>query len=129
MLNDDTRVVLLTLLAQIGVCLGVAGIAAFWGRVPALSALFGGMAAVVPNGFLAARLLTPRAHDARALLRSAWVGVIGKLLLTVIAFGAIFAWLRPVSVPAVFAGFIAAQAVLLGALRFGGGSGSATRDN
>jgi ATP synthase protein I len=126
-LNDDTRVVLLTLLAQTGVSLGLAGAVALWNQAAGLSALLGGMAAVVPNGFLAARLLSPRANGARALMRSAWLGEVGKLLLTVAAFGVIFAWVRPLSAPAVFAGFICAQAVLLGALLIGG-AGPATRE-
>lgn len=107
---------LLTLLVQTGVSLGVAGAAALWGQVAAMSALLGGMAAVVPNAFLAARLLKPHADSARALLRSAWLGEIGKLLLTVVFFGIIFALIRPISPPAVFAGFIGAQGAVLGAL-------------
>lgn len=128
MLNDDTRVVLLTLLAQIGVCLGLTGVAALWGQVAALSTLLGGMVAVIPNGFLAARLLKPRGDDARALMRSAWLGEAGKLLLTALLFGVIFAWVRPLSVPGVFAGFIGAQGVLLGALLFSGGAGPTTKE-
>lgn len=128
MLNDDRRVVLLTLLAQVGVCLSLAGAIALWDRVAGMSALLGGMAAVIPNGFLAARLIGPRAEDARALMRSAWLGEIGKLLLTALAFGAIFALARPLSVPAVFAGFIVTQAALLGALLYGSGTGPATRE-
>lgn len=128
MLNDDTRVVLLTLLLQAAVCLGLAGTIALWSRAAAASALLGGMAAVVPNGFLAARLLTPRANSAPRLLRAAWVGVLGKLLLTAVAFGVIFAVARPSSAPAVFAGFIVTQAALFGALLFGGGPGTATKE-
>lgn len=124
--TDDRRVVLLTLLAQTGAALVVAAFSALWGPVAAVSALLGGLAAVVPNGFLAARLLSgPAQPGAKALMRSAWVGEIGKLLLTVLAFGAIFALVRPISVPAVFAGFIGAQAAVFGALLIGA-TGSAT---
>ena len=128
MLNDDTRVVLLTLLAQTGFCLGSAGLVAIWSPVAGFSVLLGGLAVVVPNAFLAARLLRPRDGSARALMRSAWIGEIGKLLLTAALFGAIFAWVRPLSVPAVFAGFIGAQGMLLGALLLSGGPGPATRE-
>lgn len=128
MLNDDTRVVLLTLLAQTGFSLGLAGLVAIWSPVAGFSALLGGMAVVVPNAFLAARLLTPRDESARALMRSAWLGEIGKLVLTAVMFGAIFAWVRPLSVPAVFAGFIGAQGMLLGVLLLTGGPGPATRE-
>jgi ATP synthase protein I len=127
-LNDDRRVVLLTLLAQTGVSLGLAGVFALWSLVAGGSALLGGMAAVVPNAFLAARLLAPRDESARALMRSAWLGEVGKLLLTAVMFGVIFAWVRPLSVPAVFAGFIGAQGMLLGALLFSGGAGPATKE-
>jgi ATP synthase protein I len=123
---DVTRVVPLTLLAQ--ACVSAAIAAALWagfGEVAAVSALLGGAAVVVPNGFLAARLLTPSSdQSARAMMRSAWVGEIGKLLLTVLLFGVIFGFVRPLSPPAVFAGFIAAQLVVFGALLLGGGVGT-----
>src|SRR5690606_37591724 len=81
--------------------------------------------AVIPNGFLAARLLKPRADDsAAAIMRSAWIGEIGKLLLTALLFGVIFAMVRPISVLAVFGGFISAQLVIFGALLVGRGGGS-----
>jgi ATP synthase protein I len=112
----------LILLVQAGVCLGVAVLAWLWaGETAAVSALLGGAAAVVPNAFLAARLLAARA-TARALLRAAWIGEAGKLVITAIAFIAIFAFVRPISAPAVFAGFIAVQLVLFGALVTGNGA-------
>jgi ATP synthase protein I len=112
---DDTRAIPLILLAQVGMCLAAGAFAWLWaGRTAGASALLGGAAAVVPNAFLAARLLTPR--TARALLRAAWIGEIGKWLLTAVFFAAIFAFVRPVSAPAVFAGFIAVQLVVFGAL-------------
>lgn len=127
MLVDDRRVVPLTLLAQIGVSVAIAALLWAWhGELAAMSALVGGMTAVVPNGFLAARLLKPRA--ASALLRAAWLGEIGKLLLTALLFGAVFAWMRPISAPAVFAGFIAAQLVVFGALLVSGRPRRGSRD-
>lgn len=115
--TDDRRTVPLTLLAQAGVSVGLA-IMLWWahGSVAAVSALLGGMAAVIPNAFLAARLLAPRTSDARGLLRSAWIGELGKLVLTVLLFAAIFGAVRPLEPLAVFGGFIAAQLVVLGAL-------------
>lgn len=123
-LDDDRRVVPLTLLAQAGLSIGVATFAGItWGGVAALSALLGGMAAVVPNAFLGARLLASRAYDdATAVMRSAWLGEIGKLLLTAVLFALIFALVRPLSVLAVFGGFIAAQAAVFGALLMSGGA-------
>ena len=121
MLIDDRRVVPFTLLAQAGVAVGLAGLLALCvGPVAAYSALLGGVAAVVPNAFLAARLVGSRDHDdAGAVLRSARIGVVGKLAITALLFGAIFATVTPISGPAVFGGFIAAQTVVLGALLVG----------
>ena len=116
------RIVPLTLLAQAGVSTALAGLLwALYGDTAGLSALLGGAAAVVPNAFLAARVLKPtRDPSGSAILRAAWLGEIGKILLTVLAFGVIFGVVRPISAPAVFAGFIAAQLVVFGALLVGG---------
>jgi ATP synthase protein I len=116
-LTDDRRTVPLTLLAQAGVSVGLAIMLWWWhGRVAAVSALLGGMVAVIPNGFLAARLLAPRTRDARGLLRAAWIGEFGKVALTALLFAVIFIALRPIEPLAVFGSFIAAQLVVLGAL-------------
>jgi len=119
---DDSRVVPLTLLAQAAVTVAMAvGLGAIFGGVASLSALLGGIAVVAPNAFLAARLGVPRERDdAAAVLHSARVGVVGKTVLTALLFGLIFAMVRPISAPAVFAGFIAAQTVVFGALLVGG---------
>ena len=110
---DDKHVVPVTLLVQL--CVSVVVAVALWawvGEVAGVSALLGGAAVVVPNGFLAARLMKPnRDVSARAMMRSAWIGETGKLLLTALAFGVIFGVVRPIQPPAVFAGFIAAQLV------------------
>jgi ATP synthase protein I len=121
-LIDDRRVVPFTLLAQAGVAVGLAGLLALCvGPVAGYSALLGGMTAVAPNAFLAARLVGPRGRDdAAAVLRSAQVGVVGKLAMTALLFGVIFATVRPISESAVFGGFIATQTVVLGALLIGG---------
>jgi ATP synthase protein I len=123
---DVKHVVPLTLLVQ--AC--VSGVLAMvlWvvvGEVAAVSALLGGAAVVIPNGFLAARLLQPsRDESAGAMMRAAWFGEIGKILLTALLFGVIFGFVRPISPLAVFAGFIAAQLVVFGALLLGGGVGA-----
>jgi ATP synthase protein I len=112
----------MTLLGQVCVSLVVAAVLWVWmGEVAAMSALLGGVAVVIPNGFLAARLLRPtRDESAMAIMRSAWIGEIGKLLLTVLLFAAIFGAVRPLEPLAVFCGFIAAQMVIFGALLLGG---------
>jgi ATP synthase protein I len=121
---DVKHVVPLTLLAQACVSSGLAAV--LWlssGDVAAVSALLGGAAVVVPNGFLAARLLQPsRDQSASAMMRSAWFGEIGKIILTALLFGVIFGFVRPIAPLAVFGGFIAAQLVIFGALLLGNGA-------
>jgi ATP synthase protein I len=120
MRNDDRHVVPLTLLAQAAASIAVSGVLWWWlGALAGGSALLGGAVAVIPNGFLAARLLGGPGASAKALMRSAWIGEIGKLALTVLLFGVIFAAVRPISAPAVFAGFIAAQLMIFAVLAHG----------
>ena len=123
---DVKHVVPLTLLAQFCVGLAVAGVAWVWfGATAGISALLGAATAVIPNGFLAARLLQsnrdPRDH---AMMRAAWIGETGKLLLTVLLFAVIFGSVRPLAPLAVFAGFIAAQLTVFGAFLMGSGAPS-----
>jgi ATP synthase protein I len=123
---DVKHVVPVTLLVQLCVSFVVAAVLWAWmGEVAGASALLGGAAVVVPNAFLAARLLQPsRDESAEAMMRAAWVGEMGKLLLTAVLFGVIFGVVRPIEPPAVFAGLIAAQLVVFGALLLGGGRGA-----
>ena len=119
-LLSPERQVQLAVLGSAG--LGVVGgavLALVQGRVVAISWLLGVAVTVVPNAFLAARLLGSPAR-AKALLRAAWIGEIGKLLLTVLLFAVIFATVRPLSALAVLGGFIAAQAVVIGILALSG---------
>ena len=106
------------LLGQAAVGLAVAAV--FWtlgGRVAGYSALLGSLACVIPNGFLALRLAAPRRDPgAKALLRAAWIGEIGKLALTVLIFSLVATQVRPLAVWPLFTGFIASQLmVFLGA--------------
>ena len=81
-----------------------------WDAVAGYSALLGSLTCVVPNAFLALRLVAPRRDPGAAgLLRAAWVGEIGKLALTVLLFTLVFTLVRPLSAAALFAGFIATQ--------------------
>jgi len=123
---DAKHVVPWTLLAQACVSVVVAAVAWVWaGQIAGMSAMLGGVTAVVPNAFLAARLLQPsRDESAKAMMRSAWLGEIGKLLLTALLFGVIFGFVRPIQPLAVFAGFIAAQLVVFGGLLVGNGAGA-----
>jgi ATP synthase protein I len=103
------------LLAQLGLSVVLAML--FWGidgRVPAYSALLGGLICVVPNAFLALRLVVPRRDPgAGALVRAAYIGELGKLALTVLMFGTVFVLVRPLAAWPLFAGFIGAQLMTL----------------
>jgi len=104
---------LMVLVGQIGI--GVVLAAALWGmdgHVAGYSALLGSLACVIPNAFLALRLMASRRDTgARALIRAAYIGELGKLGLTVLMFSIVFVLVRPLAAGALFAGFITAQLV------------------
>jgi ATP synthase protein I len=111
---NEQRLLPLTLIAQVGMSLMLALVLGLWaGRTVGTSALLGGIAAFAPNAFLAARLMSA---DIDSLMRAAWIGEIGKLLLATLLFGLIFAFVRPISVPAVFGGFLGTHFAMLPAL-------------
>ena len=109
------------LIGQIGV--GTALAAVLWGLlgpVAGYSALLGSLTCVIPNAFLALRLIAPRRDPgARALVRAAYIGELGKLGLTVLMFSIVFVLVRPLNVAALFAGFIAAQLMTFAGLLLG----------
>lgn len=99
---------------------GVVLAAVTWGvfdKVAGYSALLGSLIAVIPNAFLALRLVVPRRDPgAQALVSAAWIGEIGKLALTVLFFSLVFTLVRPLNAAALFAGFIATQLVTFSGL-------------
>ena len=101
------------LMGQIGV--GVVLAAVFWGlegHVAGYSALLGSLTCVIPNAFLALRLVVPRRDPgARALIRAAYIGELGKLAITVLMFSVVFVLVRPLAAVPLFVGFIASQLV------------------
>ncbi len=102
------------------VLVGAALAAVLWGiygNTVGFSALLGSLTCVIPNAFLALRLVVPRRDaGARALIGAAWVGEIGKLALTVLLFTLVFTLVRPLSAAALFAGFILTQLVVFSGL-------------
>jgi ATP synthase protein I len=106
------------LIGQIGV--GAVLAAALWGlygHVAGYSALLGSLTCVIPNAFLALRLVAPRRDPgARELIRAAYIGELGKLGLTVLMFSIVFVLVRPLSPAALFAGFILTQLVTFAGL-------------
>jgi ATP synthase protein I len=103
------------LLAQLG--LGVVLAMLFWGvsgRVAGYSALLGGLICVIPNAFLALRLVVSRREPGpEALVKAAYIGELGKLALTVIMFSVVFTLVQALAAWPLFAGFIGAQLVTL----------------
>jgi ATP synthase protein I len=97
------------LLAQTATALGLAAIV--WlvlGTERAIPTLLGGVIGVVPNAFLAARVMSPRAgRSAQGLLRAGWLGEIGKIVIAAILFVAVFKMLKPLHPGFLFAGYIA----------------------
>ena len=114
--SSSVNPIVKVLLLQLGLGMVVAML--FWGLngpIPGYSAMLGGLICVVPNAFLALRLSVPREDPgAKALVRAAYVGELGKLALTVIGFIVVFSLVEPLSVGALFAGFIAAQLATFG---------------
>ena len=114
----DSLVIFRVLVWQLLVGTGLAAVLwGIYGNVAGYSALLGSLICVVPNAFLALRIVVPRRDPgARALLRAAYIGELGKLALTVLFFGLVFALVRPLSAAALFAGFIATQLVAFSGL-------------
>lgn len=93
--------------AQFGI--GAALAAVLWGifgPVTGYSALLGCLVSAVPNAFLALRLSVPRREPgAKALMRAAYIGELGKLALTVLLFSIVFVTVRPLAALPLFATF------------------------
>lgn len=100
---------------QLGVTLCLAAAAWLWlGASDARSVLLGGLICLVPNVFLATRLFfAGQSGNAGRVLRAAWIGEIGKLLLTAVMFAWVFVKVQPLNAGLLFAAFIIAQSVVL----------------
>ncbi len=78
----------------------------------AVSVAAGGLVAVIPQAYFALLAFRWRgAQSARAIARSSYAGETGKFLLSVAGFAVVFAMVRPISGPAVFAGYLAMLAI------------------
>jgi ATP synthase protein I len=99
-------------LAQIATLLPVCVLILSWDRVWAVSALCGGLVAIAPQAWFAARAFRyGGARSAREVARSGYAGEVGKFLLSAAGFAAVFILLRPVSGAAVFAGYLSMLAI------------------
>ena len=108
------------LLTQLAVGMVLAAAVWIWlGSEQAIPTLLGGLIGVVPNAFLAARLLSPRAgSSAQSLMRAGWIGEAGKLAIAAAMFAAVFVTLRPLHPEFLFAGYIATLLALPAAVLF-----------
>jgi ATP synthase protein I len=110
------------MLKVLAVQIGIGGVLAvvFWaiqGHVAGYSALLGSLTCVIPNAFLALRLVVPRRDPgARALIQAAYIGELGKLAITVLMFSLVFALVRPLAAAPLFVVFIATQLATLAGL-------------
>ena len=97
------------LLTQLATAAGVAAVV--WiglGSERAIPTFVGGLIGVVPNAFLAARVMSPRAgSSAQSLLRAGWLGEVGKLLIAALLFVVAFKTLTPLHPGFLFTGYIA----------------------
>ncbi|MEM9254450.1 MAG: ATP synthase subunit I [Pseudomonadota bacterium] len=97
------RISLAQLALLVPLCLALATLNKVW----AYSAACGALLAIVPQAWFAARAFRRRgAQSAQAIARSGYTGEVGKFLLSAVGFALVFALVRPVSGPAVFAGYI-----------------------
>jgi ATP synthase protein I len=110
------------LLTQAVTAVGLAAIVWLWlGTERAIPTLLGGVIGVVPNAFLAARVMSPRAGaSARSLLRAGWLGEIGKLVIAALLFAVVFATLKPLHPGFLFTGYIATLLAMPVGLLFDG---------
>lgn len=98
------RITLAQLAALLPTCLVLLAL----DRVIAYSVLSGGLIAIVPQAYFAARAFARRgAQSAKAVARSGYAGEIGKFLLSAAGFALVFAAVRPIDGLAVFAGYLA----------------------
>ena len=107
------------LAAQLGVSLLLAAIGGLYaGRTAAYSGLIGGMICLLPNTFLALRIIAAgMKREPRALVRGIYAGEAGKMMLSAMLFIVAFTLVKPLAVGWLFAGFIATQSVMWVALR------------
>ena len=83
-----------------------------FGREAAWAALLGGAIALVANLLFALLVLAPyRAAEPGSLVARFYVGEVLKLLFVGLSFAAIFIWVRPLNVAALFVAFFMIQVV------------------
>jgi ATP synthase protein I len=99
-------------LAQLAVLVPLCLLLLVLDKVFAYSALSGGLIAIVPQAYFAARVFRWRgARAASAMARAGYAGEVGKFLLGAAGFAMVFATVRPINGLAVFVGYLAMLAI------------------
>lgn len=102
------RITLAQLVVLVPLCVFLLAFDQVW----AYSVLSGGLIAILPQAYFATLAFRWRgARSARAIARSSYAGEVGKFLLSVAGFAAVFVMLRPISGLAVFTGYLAMLAI------------------
>ncbi len=87
------------------VCL-MGGMGLIFGPLAGKSALLGGLVCFIPTCWFALRAFRHKgARSANEIVRSMYAGASGKMILTMVLFGFVFAYVKPINALAVFAGF------------------------
>jgi ATP synthase protein I len=98
--------------AQLIVLVLVGFILLMFDQVKAYSLLSGGLIAIVPQAYFAARVFRlTGAKSAKAIARASYSGEIGKFVLTTAGFAAVFAIISPINGLSVFIGYMIMLAI------------------
>ena len=99
-------------LAQLALLAPLCLILLAYDEVCAYSVGSGGLIAILPQAWFARMAFRRRgASAAREIARSGYAGEVGKFALSVAGFALVFALVRPIDGPAVFAGYLAMLAL------------------
>lgn len=97
------RIALTQIIVLVPLCLAMY----FFDVVRAYSILSGGLIAVVPQAYFAARVFRlSGAKSAEAIARASYSGEVGKFVLTAAGFAVVFATISPIDGLAVFIGYL-----------------------
>lgn len=78
------------------------------GKVAGYSSVLGGLICLVPNIFLGTRLMLS-SRNVRGILRAAYLGELGKVILTTLLFGLVFFMVKPLNAMYLFLSFMIVQ--------------------
>ena len=96
------RVTLAQLLVLLLICLGLGA----WDQDAAVSALLGGLVAVIPQAWFTHRVFRRQgAQAAKRIARASYAAEVGKFFMAVAGFALVFALVRPIVGWAVFAAY------------------------